>query len=145
VAEAAELESIYHIYLCAMGKVLEELDITGMNSKLGALDKDNDGVYEWGASASRNPSASARGYSVYAEASVKVALKVRLFPAECNLNDPNHDGVIDILDVIYLRKLLANPEKMDEILICAECADVNDDGYIDVMDLIALRKYLAWQ
>ena len=145
VAEAAELESIYHIYLCAMGKVLEELDITGMNSKLGALDKDNDGVYEWGASASRNPSASAGGYSVYAEASVKVALKVRLFPAECNLNDPNHDGVIDILDVIYLRKLLANPEKMDEILICAECADVNDDGYIDVMDLIALRKYLAWQ
>ena len=53
--------------------------------------------------------------------------------------------MIDILDVIYLRKLLANPEKMDEILICAECADVNGDGYIDVMDLIALRKYLAWQ
>lgn len=44
-ASAAELESVYHLILCAAGKVLEELNITGNNAKLGNLYDESTGWY----------------------------------------------------------------------------------------------------
>ena len=80
VTKAAELEGIYHLLLCAAGKVLEELEITGYDSKMSGLDKDGDGVYVLTIGpATRKPDASYRGYSVYAEATAAFTLKVKLF------------------------------------------------------------------
>lgn len=143
VADAAELESLYHMILCAGGKVLEELDITGMNSKFGALDQDNDGVYIFEADATRNPSASARGYSVYAEASVAVKLTVALFgemPEEedCLLGDVNHDGEITERDAAMILKYCVGKTPA---IFCFYGADVNGDGEITERDASIILKY----
>ena len=45
VSTAATLEHVYHLSLCAVGKALEKLDITGMNSKFGALYNEDTGLY----------------------------------------------------------------------------------------------------
>ena len=42
---AADLEENFHLYLCTAGKALEKLDITGMNSKFGALYNEETGLY----------------------------------------------------------------------------------------------------
>jgi len=52
--------------------------------------------------------------------------------------DVNGDGEIDILDLILLRRYLA-----DHPVDVAPGADVNGDGEIDILDLILLRRYLA--
>ena len=46
--QVAALEQLYHLTLVGMGKALEELNITGMNSELGALYNENTGYYELG-------------------------------------------------------------------------------------------------
>lgn len=49
--------------------------------------------------------------------------------------DVNDDGTISMLDIIALKKYLANPEyKINEAN-----ADVNKDGTIDIRDLVALK------
>lgn len=141
VSEDTDLEKVAHLVLTALGKVLEELDITGMNSKFGALDKDDDGIYEFSADATRKPDASFRGYTVYAEASVAVSLTVNLFGRHCIVGDVNHDGVVNVLDMAELRLILAYPGEYD--IICEYCADVNQDGEINVMDMAELRLMLA--
>ncbi len=45
VTTAAEVEHAYHLILVAAGKVLEELDITGMDSKFGSLYNEETGYY----------------------------------------------------------------------------------------------------
>jgi len=45
VTSAAKVEHAYHLILVAAGKVLEELDITGMNSKFGSLYNEETGYY----------------------------------------------------------------------------------------------------
>ena len=50
-------------------------------------------------------------------------------------------GVINILDLIYLRKIMATNDT--DMIICNYCADFNGDGEINILDVIALRKYLA--
>jgi hypothetical protein len=85
---------------------------------------------------------SARGYSALINLEVtEVTLKVKLFGDGCTIRDPNHDGVINILDLIYLRKIMATNDT--DMIICNYCADFNGDGEINILDVIALRKYLA--
>ena len=81
VASAAELESVYHLILCAAGRTLEELKITGMNSRLGNLDKNGDGWYVLTkADIFREDELSARGYTgAYDLTATELTLKVKLF------------------------------------------------------------------
>lgn len=142
IASAGELEAIWHLYLCAAGKALEELNITGMSSKLGGLYNDETGCYELSKSKMFEEDVSVRGYSALVNLEVtEVTLKVKLFGDGCTIRDPNHDGVINILDLIYLRKIMATNDT--DMIICNYCADFNGDGEINILDVIALRKYLA--
>ncbi len=56
------------------------------------------------------------------------------------LGDANDDGVVDMKDIIRIRKYLADP---DVTPINMENADVNLDGVIDMKDIIRMRKHLA--
>ena len=140
VDEAAELESVFHLILCASGKALEVLDITGKNTKLGAFDSDDDGVYEWSATATRNPSASARGYSVYAEASVEISLTLKLFE-DCLWGDANHDGEVNGKDATLVLRYYAGQITADEL--CLKRTDVNGDGAYNGKDATLILQYYA--
>lgn len=140
VDEAAELESVFHLILCASGKVLEVLDITGRNAKLGALDPDGDGVYEWSATATRKPDASFRGYSVYAEASVEIRLSLKLF-ADCLWGDANHDGEVNGKDATLVLQYYAGVITADEL--CLARTDVNGDGAHNGKDAMLILQYYA--
>ncbi len=56
------------------------------------------------------------------------------------VGDVNDDGVVDVLDVIVLRRYLAGgyDVTIDEI-----AADIDNDGYITVADIVLLRRYLV--
>ncbi len=140
-ADAAELEQLYHLILCAAGKVLEELDITGRSSKLGNLDADGDGVYELELSATRKPDASYRGYSVYAEASADVKLTVILFAEEdCLWGDANHDDKVNLDDATLILQYYVGTAPAD---FCTKRTDVNGDGEIALDDATLVIQYYA--
>lgn len=64
---------------------------------------------------------------------------------DCAYGDINGDGAIDGLDVIRLKKYLANYDyetESSDVEISAG-ADANGDGVIDGLDVIRLKKYLA--
>ena len=140
VSKDTDLEKAAHLVFTALGKVLEELDITGMNSKFGALDKDDDGIYEFTAKASRDPSISRRGYTAYAEVSVDVALTVNLFgEPQCLWGDVDHDGDVDIADAEYaMMKALGAELAID---YCMKRGDVDCDGKITVFDAEYIMMY----
>ena len=59
--------------------------------------------------------------------------------------DVNSDGVVDLIDVLMLRKYLVNidPETGVSTVEVSAGADVNGDGEIDLIDVLMLRKYLV--
>lgn len=59
--------------------------------------------------------------------------------------DVNGDGVIDGLDVVRLKKYLANYDYNTETSTVEICsgADANGDGTVDGLDVVRLKKYLA--
>ena len=140
VENAAELEHVFHLILCASGKALEVLEITGRNTKLGAMDRDNDGVYEWSGSATRNPDASAKGYTVYAEASVEISLTLKLFD-DCQWGDANHDGEVNGKDATLVLQYYAGVITADEL--CLKRTDVNGDGAHNGKDAMLILQYYA--
>lgn len=143
VSSAADLEAVYHLYLCAVGKALEELDITGMDSKLGGLYNKQTGYYELSKKdIFRDKELSARGYSALVELEVtELTLKVKLFGEEaCMIGDVNHDGKVTVTDVALVEEKIA---EMDPVLFCFRGADVNGDGKITVTDAGLIREYLA--
>ena len=144
VEDAAKIEDLYHLFLCAGGKVLEELDITGMNSKFGALDKDGDGVYVFEEDATRKPSASARGYSVYAEGTVAVKLTVALFGEEdCLWGDVDHKNGVDTFDAAYVLQYYVGNRNFD-FDFCEEKANVDQNDDIDTFDAAyILQRYVG--
>ena len=53
--------------------------------------------------------------------------------------DVNDDGVVNVADVITLRRYLAGGYDLEVNL---EQADVNEDGIITILDVIRLREYI---
>ena len=147
VTKAAELENVFHLILCGAGKVLEKLEITGRDAKLGALDADGDGTYEWSATASRDPDASYRGYTFYAEASVELSLTVNLFgelPADCLVGDVNHDDKINAKDATMILRYYAGELTEEELAeFCLIGAEAFADGSINAKDATAILRYYA--
>lgn len=56
------------------------------------------------------------------------------------VGDVNDDGVVDIADVIVLRRYLAGDH---EVVIDEFAADMDNDGYITVADVVLLRRFLV--
>lgn len=54
--------------------------------------------------------------------------------------DPNGDGVIDLKDVVLIRRYLAGGW---DLTVNEANADVNDDGILDLKDVVILKRYLA--
>ncbi len=54
--------------------------------------------------------------------------------------DPNGDGVIDLKDVVLIRRYLAGGWDLE---VNEANADVNDDGVLDLKDVVILKRYLA--
>ncbi len=54
--------------------------------------------------------------------------------------DPNGDGVIDLKDVVLIRRYLAGGWELE---VNEANADVNDDGVLDLKDVVILKRYLA--
>ena len=142
VAEAAELEEVFHLILCGSGKVLEKLDITGRSSKLGGLDKDGDGTYEFSTTISeKTADISRRGYTAIAKVtSVELSLTVHLFSDEnCLWGDANHDGVVNAKDADLVLQYTVNKEIKG--YFCTVRTDVNGDGEINAKDADLILQY----
>ena len=56
------------------------------------------------------------------------------------LGDVNQDGIIDVADVITLRRHLAGGY---DVVIDEEASDMNQDGSITVADVVLLRRFLV--
>ena len=76
---AAKLESKCHLLLCAIGKALEVLDVTGPSKAMGGLDKDDNGQYDLSGLLDKAGTVSARGYSAFADLAASGSLSVILF------------------------------------------------------------------
>ena len=144
-ADAAELEAKFHLVFCAAGKVLEELDITGMDSKLGALYNAETGYYELSKKdIFRDKELNVRSYSALVEVELtELTLKVKLFgeqPSEpdCMWGDANHDNIVDSDDATLVELYAVG--KAPEIF-CTIRTDVNGDGLIDTDDAALIRMY----
>ena len=142
VTSAAELESVYHVILCGAGRVLEELDITGMDSKLGALYNEETGYYELTKEdIFRDVELSARGYTALIEVTVvELTLKVKLFGDDCLWGDANHDGLVNTVDASMIEEYVVKEGNMD-VFFCTIRTDVNGDGVINTVDASLIREY----
>ena len=142
---SAKIEGAFHLVLCAAGKVLEELDITGMNSKLGGLYNAETGYYELAkADIFRDKEFTARGYSALVELeATELSLKVKLFgnaDESCLWGDANHDGKVNALDATlvlqYTTDTLAEGQEF-----CTVRTDVNGDGKINALDATLILQH----
>lgn len=138
----AEMEELFILMVSGAGKVLEELEITGMNSKLGNLDKDGDGTYELSGDVTKGGNVSASGYGVNATATAKVDLSVKLFAEDdCLWGDANHDGKVTGKDASLIARYYAKLD-IDEFF-CTVRTDVNCDGNITGKDASLVARYYA--
>lgn len=142
VTSAAELEGIYHVVLCGAGKILEELDITGMDSKLGNLYNEETGYYELSKEdIFRDAEYSYRGYTALVElTAVELTLKVKLFG--CLWGDANHDGIVNSDDASLIEEYVVKDGELD-VFFCTIRTDVNGDGVINTDDASLIREYVV--
>ena len=59
--------------------------------------------------------------------------------------DVNDDGLVDVDDVLLLRRYVANynPKTGESTVVVGAGADANADGLVDVDDVLLLRRYVA--
>ena len=131
--------------LCAAGKALEELDITGMNSKLGGLYNEETGYYELAkADIFREVDATVRGYTALVElGATELSLKVKLFANEetgCLWGDANHDGKVNALDATLVLQYSVGTLDADQDF-CTVRTDVNGDGKINALDATLILQH----
>lgn len=145
VDSIAELEAVYHVFLCAAGKALEKADITGMDSKFGGLYNETTGQYELLKSKLFKKDEAIRSYSVFAELDVvSIGATVKLFPEKapeltCLWGDVNHDDKVNTYDAtLIVAQYLGN---YNEDIKCLLRADVNCDGAINTYDATLVIAY----
>lgn len=137
------LEKALILSLSATGKVLERLEITGNEAKLGSLDLDGDGIYEYGPkSVSKSGTITKRGYGVNLDlTTAEATVIIDLFGEDCLWGDMDHDNDVDNYDATLVLRYFAKLIPAEEI--CVEKADVNDDGAIDNMDATLILRHYA--
>lgn len=137
----AELEAIYHLTLCASGKLLEDRGITGRNSKLGGL---YDEATEEYVLTKKDIFAEAEyNNKISAHATIKdtaITLKVKLYGDDCLWGDMNHDDIIDPDDATLILEYFVGLNPVD---FCLIRADLNDDGAIDPDDATLILEYFV--
>lgn len=55
--------------------------------------------------------------------------------------DNNGDGVINTVDLVYIRKVIVNSNALNALY--KEASDINRDGKINTVDLVYIRKHIA--
>lgn len=142
---AAAKEKYVHLVGVGVGKILEVLDITGNSSKMGSLDKDDDGYYELSADVDGTRDVFYRGYGLIANLGyTKATFKVKLFDESCDCSlwgDVNKDGFVDSDDAMLILQYYA--EIIDESALHLCVANVYDDDDIDSDDAMLILKYYA--
>ena len=147
IGSIAELEAVYHVFLCAAGKALEKAEITGMDSKFGSLYNETTGQYELLKSKLFKKDEAIRSYSVFAELDVlSVGATVKLFPEKtpeltCLWGDVNHDNQVTSRDAAIILEYLVDANPSD--FVCKERADVYHDGQITSRDAAVILEYLV--
>ena len=58
----------------------------------------------------------------------------------CKKGDYNHDGIIDVTDIIPIVNYITLYTSMTGFQSCA--SDSNDDEYIDILDIITFINYI---
>ena len=137
------LEKALILSLSATGKVLERLEITGNEAKLGSLDQDGDGIYEYGPkSVSKSGSVTKRGYGVNLDlTTAEATVIIDLFGEDCLWGDMDHDNDVDNYDATLVLQYYAKLIPVENI--CEKKADVNDDGAIDNYDATLILQHYA--
>ena len=83
IGNAAELERVFHVYLCAAGKALEKLDITGYTDKTMGQLRGECGRYTLTTSVKKHADVTKRGYTLDATGVAEsVTLSVNIFGNE---------------------------------------------------------------
>ena len=130
-SEIADLEAVYHVVLCGMGKVLEVLDVTGNNTKLSML---ADGEASFTIDAfNKSVDATVKGFTGVADldfAEFSLTLKLA---TKCDkiMGDANSDGRVNGMDAYLISCYVVGDETADPHLCVS---DVNDDGKVNGMD-----------
>ncbi len=137
------LEKALILSLSATGKVLERLEITGNEAKLGSLDQDGDGIYEYGPkSVSKSGTITKRGYGVNLDlTTAEATVIIDLFGEDCLWGDMDHDNDVDNYDATLVLQYYAKLIPVENI--CEKKADVNDDGAIDNYDATLILQHYA--
>ena len=139
-AEIAELEKIYHILLCGMGKVLEKFDVTGNDTLLSAF-ADGEGSYTISVT-DKEVDATVKGFTgvatlEYAELSLTIKLAEK---CDKLIGDVDYDGDVDASDAAWILKYDAMFDNID-MHWCV--ADVDADNDVDASDAAWVLKYDA--
>ena len=141
---SAEIERAFHLVMCAAGRGLQELDITGMNSKLGALYNPATGYYELTKeNIFRDKEFNVRSYSALVELeATELTLMVKLFADDCLWGDANHDGLVNTDDASLIEEYVVNEGVMEQFF-CTIRTDVSGDGIINSDDASLIREYVV--
>ena len=139
IGDADKLEKIFHLYLCAAGKVLEELDITGYTDKTMGQLRRSCGRYVLEGAPRKTADITRRGYTVSMAGTVeKVTLAVNIFGSGL-LGDADDDGDVDYDDAILIAQYDIDLVDENQINLCV--CDVDGDGDVDLDDAILVAQY----
>lgn len=155
-----DVHHVYYVALAAAGKALERfensrfghlLNKVDLSRKFGMLDKDGDGVYTWTTDKwdsdgngyiTAEGDVSRRGATAYAEASLHVAVSVKLFDFEedCLWGDANHDGKVNAKDATLVLQYSVDTLAEGQFF-CTKRTDVNGDGKINAKDATLILQH----
>ena len=137
--DIADLEQVYHVLLCGVGKVLEKLEITGSNKTLAAF-ADGEASYTIDAY-NKSADKSFKGYTgIFEVDAVELSLTIKL-ATKCDkiIGDVNSDGIVNVADASLLQRYCT--DLCDETALHLCVADVTGDGSINVADASMIQRY----
>ena len=140
-AQMAKMERVFHAVLCGLGKVLEELDVTGNNNPLSVYERE-DAVFTYGRRGSADGDVTIRrGLTAVGDVeSADVSATIMLAPKCTGLwGDVNSDGTVDIGDASLLQRYCTELCDASALHLCV--ADVNADGIIDIGDASMIQRF----